>query len=132
LAIVLSVLVRFTDSDYPFGIFRLFLACLLNILTLSVPDEGYSTDNTMAKRKRKKVKAAIYKTLHRKLKIEQHETYKKLMVNSGAPEDPFGIFRLFLACLLNILTLSVPDEGYSRNASRALSSISTFLLHPAY
>jgi hypothetical protein len=40
----------------------------------------------MAKRKREKVKAAIYKTLHRKLKIEQHETYKKLMVNSGAPE----------------------------------------------
>jgi hypothetical protein len=25
LAIVLSVLIRFTDSDYPFGIFRLFL-----------------------------------------------------------------------------------------------------------
>jgi len=25
LAIVLSVLLRFTDSDYPFGIFKLFL-----------------------------------------------------------------------------------------------------------
>ena len=28
----------------------------------------------------------------------------------------------------NILALSVPDEGYSRNASCALSMISTFLL----
>ena len=28
---------------------------------------------------------------------------------------------------LNILSLSVPDEGYSRNASCALSFISTFL-----
>jgi uncharacterized membrane protein len=26
LAIVLSVLLRFTDSDYPFGIFKLFLS----------------------------------------------------------------------------------------------------------
>jgi hypothetical protein len=26
LAIVLSVVLRFTDSDYPFGIFKLFLA----------------------------------------------------------------------------------------------------------
>jgi hypothetical protein len=26
LAIVLSVLFRFTDSDYPFGIFKLFVA----------------------------------------------------------------------------------------------------------
>jgi len=27
LAIVLSVLLRYTDSDYPFGIFKLFLVC---------------------------------------------------------------------------------------------------------
>ena len=31
------------------------------------------TDNTMAKRKSTKEQAAIYKTLHRKLKIEQRE-----------------------------------------------------------
>jgi hypothetical protein len=31
------------------------------------------TDNTMAKRKRTKGQATIYKTIHRKLKIEQHE-----------------------------------------------------------
>jgi hypothetical protein len=31
------------------------------------------TDNTMAKRKMKKGQTKIYKTLHRKLKIEQHE-----------------------------------------------------------
>ena len=33
------------------------------------------TDNTMAKRKRTKEQTTIYKTLHRKLKIEQHETH---------------------------------------------------------
>ena len=31
------------------------------------------TDNTMAKRKRLKGQTAIYKTLHRKQMIEQHE-----------------------------------------------------------
>ena len=36
LAIVLSVLLRFTDSDYPFGIIKLFLKrgrCITNITT---------------------------------------------------------------------------------------------------
>ena len=28
----------------------------------------------------------IYKTLHRKLKIDQHEPHKKTVLNSGAPE----------------------------------------------
>ena len=32
------------------------------------------TDNTVAKRIRIKVETMIYKTLHRKLKIEQHES----------------------------------------------------------
>jgi hypothetical protein len=32
------------------------------------------TDNTMAKKKRTKGHTTIYKTLRRKLKIEQHET----------------------------------------------------------
>jgi hypothetical protein len=40
----------------------------------------------LPKRKRKKGRTMIYKTLHRKLKIEQHEPYKKPGVNSGAPE----------------------------------------------
>jgi hypothetical protein len=34
------------------------------------------TDNTMAKSKRRKGQTTIYKTLHRKLKIEQHEPHK--------------------------------------------------------
>ena len=34
------------------------------------------TDNTMAKRKGTKGQATIYKTLHRKQKIEQHEPSK--------------------------------------------------------
>jgi hypothetical protein len=34
------------------------------------------TDNIMDKRKRKKDQIIMYKTLHRKLKIEQHETHK--------------------------------------------------------
>ena len=63
LAIVLSVL-RFTDSDYPFGIFKLF----------SKSVNSRRTDNTMVKWKRKKT---FYKTLHRKLKIEQHEPHYK-------------------------------------------------------
>jgi hypothetical protein len=33
------------------------------------------TDNTMAKRKMRKEQTTIYKALHRKLKIEQHEPY---------------------------------------------------------
>jgi len=33
-----------------------------------------------------KDKTMIYKTLHRKLKIEQHESHYKSGVNSGAPE----------------------------------------------
>ena len=40
----------------------------------------------MAKRKNRKGQATIYKTLHRKLKIEQHEHHLKSGVNSGAPE----------------------------------------------
>jgi hypothetical protein len=63
LAIVLSVL-RFMDSDYPFGIFKLF----------SESVSSRRTDNTMVKWKRKKT---FYKTLHRKLKIEQHEPHYK-------------------------------------------------------
>jgi len=33
------------------------------------------TNNTIAKRKRRKRQTTIYKTLHRKLKIEQHEPH---------------------------------------------------------
>ena len=33
------------------------------------------TDNAMVKRKRKTGQTTIYKTIHRKLKIEQHESY---------------------------------------------------------
>ena len=43
----------------------------------------------MAKRKKNEEKdnQVIYKTIHRKLKIDQHESHKKPGVNSGAPED---------------------------------------------
>ena len=34
------------------------------------------TDNKMTKRKKKKGQTTIYKTLHRNLKIEQHEHHK--------------------------------------------------------
>jgi hypothetical protein len=43
------------------------------------PKEG---DNTMAKRKRTKRQTMIYKTSHRKLKIEQHKFHKNLGLNS--------------------------------------------------
>ena len=41
----------------------------------------------MAKGKRTKGQARIYKTLHRKLKIEQHESHYKPRVKSGASKD---------------------------------------------
>ena len=44
------------------------------------------TDNIMTKRKGTKRQTMIYITLHRKIKIEQHEPYWKLEVNWGAPE----------------------------------------------
>jgi hypothetical protein len=34
LVIVLSVLLRYTDSDYPFGIFKLFLSFVLFLLVI--------------------------------------------------------------------------------------------------
>ena len=55
--------------------------------------KGYSdavnrmTDNTMVKRKRTKGQTMIYKTLHRKLTIEQHETHKKHLYITQKPKD---------------------------------------------
>ena len=40
----------------------------------------------MVKRKRTERQTMIYKTLHRRLKIEQHETHYTPRVNAGAPE----------------------------------------------
>ena len=83
----------------------------------------------------------IYKTLHIKLKIEQHEPSK----NSG--RDELRCSEICDSCSfcenhrvnhathhenkevwLNwiLLIKIVPDEGYSRNVSCALNSISTF------
>ena len=42
--------------------------------------------NTMTKRKRTKGQTTIYKTLHKKLKIDQHEPHQKPGMNSSAPE----------------------------------------------
>jgi hypothetical protein len=46
-----------------------------------------STDNAMAKAKETKGWTMIYKTLYRKLRIEQHESHYKLKVNSVARKD---------------------------------------------
>jgi hypothetical protein len=35
------------------------------------------TENTMAKRKQTKKQTMLYKTIHRKLQIEQHEPHRK-------------------------------------------------------
>jgi hypothetical protein len=40
----------------------------------------------MDNRKRTKGQTMIYKTLHRKLQIDQDEPHKKSAVNAGAPE----------------------------------------------
>ena len=39
----------------------------------------------MAKRKRTKGQITIYKTLHKKPKIEKHEPHLKPVMNAGAP-----------------------------------------------
>ena len=43
-------------------------------------------DNSMAKRKRKDKRTMMYKTIHRKIKNEQHEAHYTQRVNSDAPE----------------------------------------------
>ena len=40
----------------------------------------------MTKGKMRRGQTTIYKTLHKKLEIEQHEPYLKATVNSGASE----------------------------------------------
>jgi hypothetical protein len=45
--------------------------------------EAVKTDNTMVKRKLTKEHTTIYKRLHRKIKIEQYESYNKPDMNSG-------------------------------------------------
>ena len=62
----------------------------------------------MAKRKMKKGQTKIYKTLHRKLKIEQHEHHWKPGVNWGVPEglavpDPYETPNLLLLNDMNII-----------------------------
>jgi len=42
-------------------------------MTDNTMTDNTMTDNTMAKRKKEKGQTTIYKTLHRKLKIKQHE-----------------------------------------------------------
>ena len=61
LAIVLSVLLRFTDSDYPFGIFKLFLNCLIDP-NLSHVISNYSTTNNykLLKKKQQKTSTQIW------------------------------------------------------------------------
>jgi hypothetical protein len=49
LAIVLSVLLRFTDSDYLFGIFKLFCLHVFidSVIALSMFHEGHSRDSVI-------------------------------------------------------------------------------------
>ena len=83
LAIVFSLFIRYTDSDYHFGIFKPFRKYQTNKSSLF--DSKWSDeivnrrriDNTMAN-KREKWQTTINKTLHRKLKIKQHEPHKKV------------------------------------------------------
>jgi hypothetical protein len=69
LAIVLSVLLQYTDSDYPFGIFWSLCCLSFNILILITPlsESVYwrRTDNTMTKR---------YQRGNQNLYIEEEQT----------------------------------------------------------
>jgi hypothetical protein len=47
----------------------------------------------MAIGKLTKVQTVIYKTLHKKVKIEQHEIYKEQGVNSGATNGGEYLFK---------------------------------------
>jgi hypothetical protein len=47
----------------------------------------------MAKGKLTKLRTVIYKTLHKKIKIEQHEIYKEQGVNSGATDGVEYLFK---------------------------------------
>ena len=49
-------------------------------------DNHRRTNNTMAKIKSTMGQIMIYKTVHRKLKIEKHEPHKKIRVNVGSAE----------------------------------------------
>ena len=53
----------------------------------------------MAKRQKPKGQTTIYKALHRKLKIDQHEPYSKLEVNL-AKQSPF------LQTMIRIMTIA--------------------------
>jgi len=44
MCLVLSVTLRYTDSDYPFGIFKLFLSVItLRIVSISAPNMTFPT-----------------------------------------------------------------------------------------
>jgi hypothetical protein len=77
LAIVLSVLLRYTDSDYPFGVFKLFLASPIRstIATLSttlaiVHEEEQTTQWQKEKAQKDKKNPNDLQNIHIKLKIE--------------------------------------------------------------
>jgi len=74
--IILSVIIRFTASgDHDFVSSNISLT--RQYISVRKHNSYYlrRTDNTMAKRKGTKGQITIYKTLHRKLEIEQHEPY---------------------------------------------------------
>jgi hypothetical protein len=66
LAIVLFVLLRIDVSDYPFRIFKETFEDSKGVIRIR------KSKNTTADRRRTKGQNMIYKTLHRKIKIEQH------------------------------------------------------------
>jgi len=47
---------------------------------------SHKSNNRQYIGQKKKENTMVYKTLHRKPKIKQHEHHNKLRVNSGAPE----------------------------------------------
>ena len=67
------------------------------------------TDNTMDKKKRTEGKTMIYKTIHRKLQLEQHEPHLKPRENKFVPEglavhSPPIVFLFKIPCLWSEMT----------------------------
>ena len=87
---VLLVIVLFVDCDYPLVSSNLFsnnLQAQFEDAKLVIRIRKSKTNRQHnGKRKSAKGQTTIYKTLHRKLKIEEHEPTKSSTLNTCAPE----------------------------------------------
>ena len=162
---MLSVLLRYTDSDYPFGISKLFLT-VTRWMSLVEPElltllESLCSTQVFSWVRLTRLTSFLCSVL--RIVVCPFICFLLAIVLSVLrytnSDCPFGIFKLrfslsdignlnrlwlsyldlWFSCsqlriiyLVLHLTLSVTGEDYSRNASWALNSISTFTLLSSY